>query len=152
MFLRNLEGKKAIFDCLNTLWSDIYTGSYSRYIEKNFSELITQFESLVNKQLLQSTIIGLKHLAIERDPLIDQSIKLVKHYIIADKLYQQSLFGSKQPLSKIEKVSLILEIRNREGVNSFNEAIEIATKETGQFMYSSYDSFKDARRDLKDFL
>lgn len=55
-------------------------------------------------------------------------------------------------LSKIEKVQLIEEIYNTEDVKTYDEAIKIASKRAGHYMYGSYASFNSARNDVKDYL
>lgn len=55
-------------------------------------------------------------------------------------------------LSPIEKIKLIEEVRKREGVRNYDEAIKIASKEAGQFLYKNYNSFKKARYDFREFL
>jgi len=55
-------------------------------------------------------------------------------------------------LSPIEKVKLIIEIRERSYVKNFDQAIQIANDESGQDTYKNYNSFKKARAEFREYL
>lgn len=68
--------------------------------------------------------------------------------------YLETRWESKEKimLSPIEKIKLVERIRKRDGVKNYPEAIKIAAKESGQYIYANYNSFKTQRNELKEYL
>ena len=62
------------------------------------------------------------------------------------------LLEQQKDLSPIEKVQLIEKTKEREGVNSYDEAIDLIEKETGTRPYQDYYSFKTVRNRFKEVL
>ena len=89
---------------------------------------------------------------------ISERLRTVSDEIEKNQLYgnnykdQHTVSGyqKEKELSPIEKIKLIEEIRKREGVDSYDEAISVANRES--YTYKNYNSFKKARAEYKDFL
>ena len=97
----------------------------------------------------------------KRDTITLTGVNLINKYYPVIRRYAEMNYGEgsidwgirdKQPLSPIEKINLVEAARKREGVRNYDEAIVLAQKESDQYLFRNYHSFREVRRRWRELL